>query len=82
MSNQTECGTHIQFVPGKPNPKTFTWFVFTKDDLSIGYITWWGSWRCYAFHPVQGTVFEKVCLREIADFCEKKTKEHKQGARP
>lgn len=78
--NKIEFGTHICFVLGVPNPKTKTWLVETKDSGQIiGGIAWFGPWRCYSFLPNSNTVYEKVCLREIADFCEQKTKEHRQS---
>lgn len=42
----------------------------------LGTISWFGRWRTYAFDPWPGTTFEKTCLRDIADFCERLTKEH------
>jgi hypothetical protein len=82
LNHGVEFGTHICFIPGPSNKKTFTWSVETKEEWLIGSITWYGPWRCYAFTPRSETVFEKTCLREIADFCERKTKEHKLGVRP
>ena len=50
------------------------------DDL-LGYVQWFGRWRKYAFFPRPGSVFEKDCLRLIADFCERHTKTHHAGLR-
>jgi hypothetical protein len=66
---------------GKPveseSGKTFLWTVMPKHgDILIGRIKWFGPWRCYALFPSPATVFERVCLRDIADFCEARTKEH------
>lgn len=80
-----EYGTHIKFVPGPSKPKTKTWYVVNKyDDASgdfakahLGWIGWYAPWRKYCFFPKGDTVYEKVCLREIANFCERKTSEHK-----
>ena len=72
-------GTFITFTPGLPKPKTLTWFVHPKDSTNhIGMVKWYGPWRKYCFFPEAYTVFEKVCLREIADFCEQKTKGHNE----
>lgn len=43
----------------------------------LGQIKWWSPWRRYCFFPNPDTVFEQVCMREIADFVENKTREHK-----
>ena len=62
----------------------------TKDDAAklditspvkatiLGAIKWYAPWRKYSFFPQPHTVFEKDCLREIADFCEKEMKEKKK----
>ncbi len=64
--------------------KTHEWRVQPKDngDLAacIGVVKWYAGWRGYAFMPYGNTVFEEDCLREIADFCERQTREHKQRA--
>lgn len=39
-------------------------------------IKWAGNFRKYAFFPENLTQFDPNCLRDIADFCEQKTKEH------
>ena len=79
MDNQVELGTHIKFVPAPPKPKTKVWFVVSLDEKShLGWVTWYGPWRKYCFQPKENTVYEWVCLREIADFCEKQTKLHKE----
>ena len=72
-------GTHIAFT-FLSQEKTCVWRVESKSPGMRGYflgtVKWFGRWRGYAFFPEGGTVFEKVCLREIADFCECETQEH------
>ena len=72
---------YIQFVDVgfSSTGKTRIWNVATKEDSEdlIGEIRWFGSWRCYALYPFEGTAFEKTCLRDIANFCEEQTKLHK-----
>lgn len=46
----------------------------SKDRL--GEIRWYGPWRQYCFYPVHATIFNRGCLREIADRCEFMTKNH------
>ena len=78
-------GTHIYFhpVPLDPKKKTRRWWVCNKyvnfDVLAD--IAWFSRWRKYAMYPAPESVFEEVCLREIADFCEARTKEHREAAR-
>jgi len=76
----TEYGTHIVFVerPAPASYKTKIWSVENRHgDGFLGDVRWYVPWRCYSFYPATACVFEKVCLREIADFCDRKTKEHK-----
>lgn len=53
--------------------KLFT--VATPDGTSLGKVKWYGAWRCYAFFPNADTLYEKRCLRDIANFCEKESQE-------
>ncbi len=58
--------------------KTQLWFVLTMDQsMVLGNIRWFGRWKKYAFFPNPETVYERTCLREIADFCEYITEFHK-----
>lgn len=72
--------TYIRFDELTPNPSTKRWAVMSKDQGGrIGCVSWHGPWRKYCFFPMPSTVFEKVCLREIADFCENQTTQHQLG---
>ena len=72
---------YIQFVDSgySKSGKTRIWNVAIKEDSEdlIGQIRWFASWRCYAFYPYDKTVFEKTCLRDIANFCEEQTRQRK-----
>ena len=65
-----------------PKAKTRIWRVRNKGDTSIlGEVKWYGPWRKYAFivNCVGTTnVFEEDCLRDIANFVEEATLDHKQ----
>jgi len=72
-------GTHIKFIEAPPKPKTKVWWVVSKyDDIQLGTIAWFSRWRKYSFFPKGDTVYEWVCLREIADFCSSQTQLHKE----
>jgi DNA-directed RNA polymerase subunit M/transcription elongation factor TFIIS len=76
---EVEEGTHIKFVEAEfqPKVKTKTWVVISKyGDGDLGTIMWFGRWRKYAFFPLPDTVYEQVCMREIALFIENKTRKH------
>jgi len=73
--------TWVKFdLQGKsPSGKTFCWFVTAIDGgFTVGLIKWYGKWRKYAFFPRENTVFEQVCLRDIADFCDAVTRDHRK----
>lgn len=58
--------------------KTRVWYVVNKrspDDVP-GIIKWHGGWRKYVYHS--GPAFyDWQCLRQIADFIEQATKDHR-----
>jgi hypothetical protein len=76
--------THITFVHEKEHdgPKTRCWGVYTNYEprTLLGRVAWFGRWTKYAFYPWPETVFEQVCLRDIAQFCEDRTREQRQTA--
>jgi hypothetical protein len=53
--------------------KTQEWGVESNEGWPLGVINWFSSWRRYVFSPIGGTVYDTVCLREIAEFCGAKT---------
>jgi hypothetical protein len=60
--------------------KTKTYKVVNKDNGSfLGFVRWFGSFRQYSFFPSEGCVFEKTCLRDIADFMQKLMDERKKS---
>ena len=69
-------GTHIYFqnlgnVDGR---KTNIYEVTSKDGgYLLGTIRWYSRWRKYCFYPVEGTIYEETCLREISQFLEDQT---------
>lgn len=72
--------THITFLKLDSSTKTQRWQVTAIADFAdLGEIRWFARWYQYSFFPAANTVFEKTCLRDIAAFCEDKTKEHKTG---
>jgi len=73
-------GTHIRFDELTPNPATKRWAVMPRDgSAQIGGISWYGPWRKYCFIPMPNCTFEQVCLREIADFIDTQTRQHRMA---
>jgi hypothetical protein len=58
------------------------WWVVSKYDpeMQLGWIERISKWRKYSFFPKADTVYEQVCLREIAEFCETATAKHKENS--
>jgi len=62
---------YIRFQLVKHLPKTDVYDVVIIDSGGVlGQVKWFPQWRKYSFFPVQCTVYEKQCLRDIANFCE------------
>ncbi len=62
--------------------RTIVWRIYaTGGNALLGEVKWHSPWRCYSFHPEPRTLFERVCLRDLANFCETKTKEHMDRCR-
>lgn len=58
--------------------KTERWQIHSKTGGYLGTVKWFGRWRCYSFFVEDwSAAFEPKCLRAIADFCEAKTKAHR-----
>lgn len=78
-----ETARHIRFVlTDTPGRKTAVWLIQTVDGMTdLGEVKFNGGWRCYAFFPLPKTLYERECLRDIADFCERKTGEWQQEVR-
>lgn len=65
--------------------KTERWVVYSRTENNgvevrgapLGWVCWYARWRKYTFQPIEGTVFEQDCLRDIASFLIERTVEHK-----
>ncbi len=73
----------LQMPREKPGMKTLVWQVVPKSEdrgpqHPLGLVKWYGGFRKYSFFPAPNTIYEQVCLRDIAEFCEMKTREHNQ----
>lgn len=64
-----------------PGRRTVVWRVVNKEtNAYLGAVRWYGPFRQYSFEPEPFTVFERTCLRDIADFCEARTRERTRRA--
>lgn len=81
MSEDFFNGTWIRMVKTEkpPNRKTDIYGVLINDTslLPLGKIKWYPPWRKFAFFPISDTIYENVCLKEIAGFIEKLMVERK-----
>ena len=71
-----------EVYPDKPR-LTRIWNVITIDGAAtiLGTVQWFGRWRCNGFFPQPNTIYAKKCLRDIADFCDDHTRDHRVGER-
>lgn len=61
---------------------TRRWEIVTvKSETMIGRISWSTGWRKYVLAPGFPTDWDEGCLREVADFLETQTREHKDAAK-
>lgn len=71
----------LDFEELLPGPKdrrvTRRWLVHAKSGHLLGAIGWYSGWRRYVYWAQAGTIYEELCLREIAAFCEAHTRERK-----
>jgi len=67
----------FQEIGTSTSGKTKIWNALSNTKTALAAIAWYTPWRkyCVSFDPK--AVFDPSCLREIADFAENKTKEHK-----
>ena len=69
--------SHLYFNELNNVGKKTRWWEVTaiaSDDV-LGIVSFWGAWRKYVFKPNDATLYDASCLREIADFTERQTKE-------
>lgn len=67
----------IRLVPVLYHGKTERWNVETLAGTPIGRIAWSTGWRRYVLQPAYPTEWEQDCLRDVADFIERATREYK-----
>ena len=68
-------GTYITVVEAVQivGHKTKRYNVLPREGSRLGEIFWYSPWRGFVFAPTFNTIYEQVCLREIAQVCEKLT---------
>jgi hypothetical protein len=68
--------------PRRRELKTDVWHVWNLGESAhLGVVKWYGPWRKYAFFPAAETLYEQDCLRDIAEFVESETVQHRKGRR-
>jgi len=76
-------GKYISFAKAeKQNPSSWVYNVQSNDGYPLGTIKWYAQWRKYGFYPENGTVYENICLREIAEFCIMLNARQRAGIKP
>lgn len=72
-------GKYVRIVELESGRKTLVFEVQSKAGHELGYISFYAKWRKYTFVPAESSVFDQVCLREIANFLEDETKKWRAG---
>lgn len=71
-------GKWVTFKLIEQKPKTKVYSVIANEgQYELGRINWWTAWRIYCFVPTEGSVYETVCLSEIAKFLDALTEEQR-----
>lgn len=65
----------FELVGKTKSGKTAIWNV--RNGIVLGEIKWYAHWRRYCFYPAPETLYDAVCLRQVADFCEAQTEKQK-----
>lgn len=60
---------NFRFIGNSRSGKTDIYEV-TNHECKIGEIRWYSVWRQYCFFPCECTLYNKGCLRDIANFME------------
>lgn len=64
--------------PVRDGRVTREWRVVAKQSGNVlGVVRWYTGWRRYVFAPEWGSEYEQDCLRDIASFIERETRERK-----
>ena len=70
----------FKYLGDSESGKTELWEVHNKIFMvRLGLIKWNPAWRQYSFYPARDTMYEEDCLRRIANFNEKLTKERRKN---
>ena len=87
LSEKWTEGTHIEFHTIGQSDSGLTLRIEVRKrghhaDVQgevLGWVYWFPRWRKYIYHPSPGTIYEEVCMTEIAEFIAEKTDAHKNA---
>lgn len=61
--------------PQRLQQRTKRWDVIGSDDAKLGEVFWYPSWRRYTYTPIRQQVLDAQCLKELADWLNRRTHE-------
>jgi hypothetical protein len=81
MADQAGKWCAFRELPPQEGTKTKSWVLVTTygEPLALGTVKFFPRWRQYSFFPLPETIYERSCLRSIADFCEARTREWRKA---
>ena len=70
---------YLRFLlqPRPEGRRTDMWTVWSISDSYLGYISWYGRWRQFTFHPEEHTTYSAGCLHDIERFIEQQMEARK-----
>ena len=78
VQEKREMSDYLTFELIEQKLKTMVYLVKSSFNGEVlGSISWHWAWRRYVFYPVDNTVFDLSCLREIREFVDNLMEERK-----
>lgn len=63
---------HLAFFKIEDNSrKTFVFDVYNDGGMCLGQVKFFTQWRKYAFFPLEGTLYDSGCLKEVTTFIDR-----------
>lgn len=69
----------LKFTEIKDTGKTKVFSVTNLSGDNLALVKWHAGWRKYTFQPVEYTIFDSSCLKEITEYIDKLMEDRKNG---
>lgn len=69
----------LKFTLTRNTGKTCVWHVESAANHTfLGVLGWFAPWRRYVFRPAENTIFDALCIRELANFIDDRMNERRR----